>query len=505
MSVLFIVLVSGMLLHVSILQDNVVRTSALHNARLYVDALTEFRTLYSSEVVAVASRHGLEITHDYQQRTDAIPLPATLSMLLGSRIGKGSSGANSRLYSPYPFPWRRQEGGLRDQFDHEAWRRLSSNPEQPFYRFENQDGREVFRYAVADRMQESCVGCHNGRPDSPKHDWLVGDLRGVLEVTLPLDGIIQAAKQDLQTTTYFYVITSVLLLLGIVILVVKQWRYSSLLEQDVQTRTAELLREIELRKRFEERLISAKEEAVNASKAKSEFLSHMSHELRTPLNAVIGFSQLLSEEELSDDQQESVQLILSSGRHLLELINDLLDLSRIEAGRLEVHQERVEVQKLLGECKSLLEPIARAKGVSLQISRDCDVYAMVWGDTMRVKQVLINLISNAIKYNRENGSVNVYCEATEHQRLRISVMDTGIGISEELQHHLFQPFERLGVERTHLEGTGIGLALSKRLVEMMDGSIGVESKQGEGSTFWLELAQAQVEYGDEIPATASNI
>jgi signal transduction histidine kinase len=345
-------------------------------------------------------------------------------------------------------------------------------------------------------MQESCIGCHNSRPDSPKRDWRVGDLRGVLEVTLPLDRIILAVKKDLQTTTYFYVIVAVLLLLGIVILVIKQWSYSSLLEHEVQLRTSELLSEIELRKRFEERLINAKEEAESANNAKSEFLSHMSHELRTPLNAVIGFSQLLAEEELSDEQMESVLLILSSGRHLLELINDLLDLSRIEAGRLEVQRERVAVPAILSECKFLLAPMAQEKGVSLLISDECDSYCVAWGDPMRVKQVMINLISNAIKYNRDNGSVTVHCDAAKNNHLRVRVTDTGIGISEGSLQHLFQPFERLGLEMTHLEGTGIGLALSKRLIEMMDGRIGVESVEGEGSTFWVELSLAEAE--DEI-------
>lgn len=486
MLVLFASMVAGMILHVSHLQKNVVKTAALHHARLYVDALTQFRTLYSSEVVSVASRHGLEVTHDYKQKTGAIPLPATLSMLLGAKIGEGSSGASSRLYSPYPFPWRSKEGGLSKESDRQVWRRLSVKPNEPVIQFETHDGRDVFRYAVAEQMRESCVTCHNNHVDSPKTDWRVGDLRGVLEVVLPLDGIINETKADLKQTINFYVAIAILLLLLMVAVVVRQWRHSYRLELYVTQRTAELTHEIELRKGIEENLILAKEEAERASKAKTEFLSHMSHELRTPLNAVIGFSQLLIEDELGNTQKRDVGIILSSGRHLLELINQLLDLSRVESGRLDLNMESVLLLPLLEECGTLLKPMAQEHGIDLKGLATCQGES-VWTDRLRLKQVLLNLVSNAIKYNKENGSVEIRCQLVPDNHLRITVSDSGPGLDEQSLQLIFQPFERLGAARSSVEGTGIGLFVCKKLVESMGGTIGVQSRMGEGSEFWVEL------------------
>jgi signal transduction histidine kinase len=487
MLALFVSVVAGMILHAAHLQKNVVKTAALHHARLYVDALTQFRTLYSSEVVSVAYQHGLEVTHDYKQRPGAIPLPATLSMLLGARIGEGASGEHSRLYSPYPFPWRSTEGGLRGESDRQVWQQLSANPDEPVTRFETRDGHQFFRFAVADRMRESCVGCHNGHPDSPKRDWQVGDLRGVLEVVMPLDGIIAETKSDLKQTINFYVGISLLLLLVMASIVVRQWRYSYTLEKHVADRTAALTYEIELRKGVEENLILAKEKAECASKAKTDFLSHMSHELRTPLNAVIGFSQLLMEDDLGDSQKRDIGIILSSGRHLLELINQLLDLSRIESGRLDLNMEAVPLSPLLRECRVLLEPMAQQRGIGLAGLFSCHEQAVAWVDRLRLKQVLLNLVSNAIKYNRENGSVEIRCQETPGHHLRISVIDTGPGLDEPSQQLLFQPFERLGAANSRVEGTGIGLFVCKQLVEAMGGTIGVQSRIDEGSEFWVEL------------------
>lgn len=184
---LFCAGMAGMLWHVSRVQSNLTIAIALQNASLYAQALAEFRTLYTSEVVQTVRNQGIEVSHDYAIKAGAIPLPATLSMLLGARIGAHESGAQSRLYSPYPFPWRRQDGGLQDAFGHEAWNALRTNPGQPVYRFEDVQGRRFLRYATADLMRSSCVDCHNTHPASPKTDWQPGDVRGVLEVMLPVD------------------------------------------------------------------------------------------------------------------------------------------------------------------------------------------------------------------------------------------------------------------------------------------------------------------------------
>jgi len=254
------------------------------------------------------------------------------------------------------------------------------------------------------------------------------------------------------------------------------------LERRVQERTVELER--------------ARDEAERANLAKSEFLSRMSHELRTPLNAILGFGQLLALEVQHHGQRAKLRQIVDAGELLLALINDVLDLARIEAGHLAVSTEGVALQPLATDCLTLLRPQAQARGISLSAPA-IDDRRQVRADRTRLKQVLLNLLSNAIKYNRDGGSVSVRIE--DHgEYWRVCVDDSGPGLSMDQQARLFVPFERLDAARTAVEGTGIGLALSRRLVELMHGRIGVHSEPGRGSSFWFELPKAQ----DDAPAPA---
>jgi PAS domain S-box-containing protein len=238
------------------------------------------------------------------------------------------------------------------------------------------------------------------------------------------------------------------------------------------------------RARNEKAIKAAKEEADRANRAKSEFLSRMSHELRTPMNAILGFAQLLELDTLDADQHESVRHIIRGGRHLLDLINEVLDISRIEAGRLTLSAEAVELSEVLGESMDLVRPLASHRDLRLSTAPLCACYVLA--DRQRLKQILINLISNAIKYNRVGGSVTI-AYADVGGRARIEIHDTGVGIPAGRIPQLFVPFERLGADRSTIEGTGLGLAVARRLVEAMNGAIGVESVLGEGSTFWIEL------------------
>jgi PAS domain S-box-containing protein len=235
----------------------------------------------------------------------------------------------------------------------------------------------------------------------------------------------------------------------------------------------------------------AQESADAANRSKSEFLSRMSHELRTPLNAVLGFGQLLELESLTDDQQESVDQILKGGRHLLDLINEVMDISRIEAGELALSPEAVLASDLVQETVDLIRPLADQRGIQLVVDRSglCDCY--VFADRQRSKQVLLNLLSNAVKYNRPRGTVALTCEQPNATRVGISVADTGPGIAAERLGQLFTPFDRLGAEDTEIEGTGIGLALSLRLTEAMGGTLRVVSTLGQGSTFTVELPRVE--------------
>jgi signal transduction histidine kinase/CheY-like chemotaxis protein len=248
-------------------------------------------------------------------------------------------------------------------------------------------------------------------------------------------------------------------------------------------------------------LIRAREEAERANLAKSEFLSRMSHELRTPLNVVLGFAQLLEMREAGAARdREPVEHILKAGRHLLELINEVLDLSRIESGRMTVSPEPVEAIGLAGEALDLIRPLAAERGIRLVA--DLEGEAHVTADRQRLKQVLLNLLSNAVKYNRYEGEVSVRWRATARRWLRLEVRDTGPGIAPGLMNRLFEPFERLGAERSRVEGTGLGLALSRQLVELMGGQIGAESVVGQGSTFWIEFATAPAPLDEVRPPAA---
>jgi PAS domain S-box-containing protein len=236
-------------------------------------------------------------------------------------------------------------------------------------------------------------------------------------------------------------------------------------------------------------LENARSVAEKANLAKSEFLSSMSHELRSPLNAILGFAQLMESATSplpTDSQKESIDQILQAGWHLLKLINEILDLAKVESGQVPLSQEPVSLSEVMSECQAMIEPQAQQRDIKLNFPR-FDIHYFVRADRTRLKQVLINLLSNAIKYNIRHGSVEVRCRASTPERMRISIQDSGPGLHPEQMAQLFQPFNRLGQEGGSEEGTGIGLVVAKRLVELMGGVIGVESTIGAGSVFWIEL------------------
>jgi PAS domain S-box-containing protein len=244
------------------------------------------------------------------------------------------------------------------------------------------------------------------------------------------------------------------------------------------------------RARIEKALREAKEEADRANHAKSDFLSRMSHELRTPLNSILGFGQLLDRQSPTETQRPRIRYILSAGRHLLNLINEVLDISRIEAGTLQLSVEPVCVGEAIREALDLMRPLAAERSILLEANCPPETAAYVLADRQRLKQVLLNLLSNAVKYTGMEGSVTVSVDAGS-DGTRISVHDTGAGIPVEKLARLFTPFDRLGAEQSTVEGTGLGLALCQRLIQAMQGTIGVNSTLGNGSTFWMELPKAQ--------------
>ena len=260
------------------------------------------------------------------------------------------------------------------------------------------------------------------------------------------------------------------------------------------------------KKQNELAILKSKEEAEKANQAKSDFLSSMSHELRTPLNAILGFTQLLMHDKsLTDKQHSHLSEISNAGNLLLELVNQILDLARIEKGHLQLSMEQINIADVFQECRSMISPLAEKNNISLDITSETNGYVIA--DYTRLKQVMLNLLSNAIKYNVKNSSVSLKALQKENGIVRISVIDSGTGISEDLLQDIFQPFNRLNAAY-NIEGTGIGLSISKQLIEMMNGSIGVTSKINTGSEFWIELegkldASTVIEHKSESPSNTS--
>lgn len=253
-----------------------------------------------------------------------------------------------------------------------------------------------------------------------------------------------------------------------------------------------IVEDVTERKEYETNLIEARNMAEEASKAKTEFLSNMSHELRTPLNAILGFSQLFEyDHSLGEQRQSRARAINNAGKHLLKLIDEILDLSRIETGNIELSMESVELGSVLKASVSWVAEMAKGRGISIEFDPTVSSGVLVEADALRLKQIFLNLLSNAVKYNSENGKVSIDCKLDEQGLARISITDTGMGISADQRAELFKPFNRLGAEFTAIEGTGIGLVITKRLVDLMHGELEVDSKPGQGSTFTVQFQATQ--------------
>ena len=521
LAVVGLLLISGFSVVMWYLMDtseDLVRSFGLAEAERQTQALAEFRTLYTSEVVGKASKNGLKITHDYHERSDAIPLPATLSMELGSRLGEKNDGHATRLFSDYPFPWR-TEGGPKDEFEKRALQELRSNPDEPYYEFMNLGGSPVLRYATADLMRKSCIECHNTHPDTPKNDWKVGDVRGVLAVTLPLHQAVAATNGSMRSACYLMVVAGDVVLLGFAFIFLRIRRHSDILEKtnrSLREKHSELdaTREslsnsnIELYSRSEDldrarraalNLMSdmdaARQAADSASRAKSNFLANMSHEIRTPMTAIIGFSEMLSDMETSEaDRSRAIDTINRNGKHLLCLINDILDLSRIEAGRMDLEMKPCRPIDLLSEVRQLLLVRAEEKSLPVQIELATPVPEIIQSDELRLRQTFVNLVGNAIKFTAQ-GSVRIRVEHDEPaSQLRIAVIDSGIGMDQKQVQEIFEPFSQADNSMTRrFGGTGLGLAISRELAVLLGGDLSVASQPGVGSTFTLTVSTGPLE------------
>ncbi len=494
-------------IHIIQFEKKLVKTMALESVETLSKTLMEFRTLYTSEVVNSAEKAGVEITHDYADKEHAIPLPATFSMLLGNEVSKHLDGGKTRLYSPYPFPWRKDEGGIKDKFGKDAWKALTQDPSTPYYRIEKNNGKQFIRYATADVMRHQCINCHNTHPNTPKNDWKVGDVPGILEITKPLDKAIALTKASMEKTLFLLFIFSVS---GIVLFsfVMKslQARAKKALSAEIEV-TAKIketqrlnkqmkkytdkLEEARLEQKTKElALRHAKEEADQANVAKSEFLANMSHELRTPLSSIIGMAEMILNSDLDADQRENTEIIQSSGESLLSTLNDVLDISKIEAGELKIEHIPFDVDLCIQQAVQILHPLAIEKGLKLRIKNVGTPPLIMVGDLNKVQQILRNLMGNALKFT-EKGSVTVIREVVTSGNtacLYLAIEDTGIGIAPNKLNTIFEKFTQADASVTRkFGGTGLGLAITQKLCNIMGGKVGVESVKGWGSTFWCNI------------------
>jgi len=566
---------------------------ALHRlARSHADLLISFRNFYSSHLLPIVREHSeLDITHDYKAQPGALPIPATMTLDLVDEIARSNPEMNLRLVSAYPFPWRKIS---LDSFETEALAALQASGESEFLRLEETSRGKVLRYAAPIRLEASCVGCHNGHPESPKRDWQEGDVRGIQVMSLPLEGLsfknhpqhylfasllllafgtaggalvwlhgrnVRAVRlaqanaeglRDRQRALDAHAIVSITGKDGSIIYandrfcaisgyspeellgqnhrILKSgkhpdsfyaemwatiargeiwegeicnkkrdgsfyWVKSTVvpfLDDSGQPRQYIAIRtDISARKAVETELIAKRTEAEAASRAKSDFVANMSHEIRTPMNGIIGMTDLALDADSEAERDEYMNIVKNSAESLLGILNDILDFSKIEANKLMLERVGFELPRTVSETIRILGPRASQKGIELICDIADDVPRHVLGDPTRLRQVLINLVGNAIKFtNRGKIVVSLAVEALADAAVtvQIAVRDSGIGIAADQLDSIFEAFSQADASTTRqYGGTGLGLSISSRLVELMGGHISVDSEVGKGSTFQFSV------------------
>lgn len=462
--ILLAIILFGVFSYVQNLQNNLVKSSALNKATLYSQAIAEFRTIYTSEVVNTAKEQGIKITHDYKQHEGAVPLPTTLSMMLGESIGKSQEGAKTFLYSPFPFRGGEKEKGMRDKFSHDAWDYLSKNPEKMFYQFEEIDNQPVLRFATADVMRPACIDCHNSHPDSPKSDWKAGDVRGVLEIVQPLENIKALTQERLKYFVILFVSIIFLLLMFVGFAINELRRIKKHVEQ--------------------------------TSLAQSSFLANMSHELRTPLNAINGLSEMILEDvkdadsEVFEDFIQPLEQVYREGNHLLELVTNLINASKLEAGETQLEISQIDVSKIVDELYSRGQTLAKVQNNEIIKSVAEDV-GTIETDVEKLKDVISSLINNAAKFT-ENGTITLSVERIRKitmDYIQFNVSDTGIGMTIEQSAKILEAFAITDSSmESHYDGsTGLGLTICYKYTQKLVGNISFVTEIGKGTTFTIEF------------------
>lgn len=539
LSVLFGICLLIMAVHVTQIQALLVKAGAFTGADVYMRALKEFRALYTSEVVERLQPMPSAVSHTDQSYVSMIPHPAMMTRMLGERMAAHHRGETTRLYSPYPFPSPNGQGGLQDRFEREAWAYLTAYPDRVFYRFEEKDGQQVLRYATPDIMQEECVHCHNSHPDSPKRDWQVGQVRGILEVRYPVRHWETMAGTTLSDTYGLMGVMAMLWLGGLGLVVTKLRRTAQELEQQVERRTAalkstnvQLEEEIRIRRETEAALREARDQLeqrvtertaalaeaneglkreiaerrraeesirklnddllrrtaqLEASNKELEAFSYsVSHDLRAPLRGIDGFSQAVLEDyhdKLDDTGRSYLQRVRAASQRMAHLIDAMLNLARLTRADL-----RIEPINLSEIAKAVIQELRRThphRTVACTIAEDLHTK----GDPHLIRVVLENLLGNAWKFTSERTDAHIeFGRLIDERKAEISyyVRDNGAGFDMTYVHKLFGAFQRLHAF-SEFPGVGIGLATVQRVIQQHGGRVWAEGAVGEGATFYFTL------------------
>ncbi|MBO6519298.1 MAG: DUF3365 domain-containing protein [Rhodospirillales bacterium] len=437
---------------------------ATETARSFDSSMVTIQDFYSNEIVPRAKAAGVELAHDYHHRPDVIPFPATFTMDVGTRFERSVKGLNASLYSDTPFPWRQDR--VLDDFETMSIEVLRANPDEPFIRVEDHEGRPTVRYASAVTLKESCVACHNQPEYRFGKVWQVGDFRGVRQVSVPLSDSVHLDRNFYLMSGGFMLIAA--LIGGAIVfpLVVRQ--------EAARSEMAAMAAALDARNK----------ELVRQGKAKDEFLANMSHELRTPLNAILGFTDMMQEAVFGplghDKYREYVGDIQAGGQHLRSMIDDLLDLARIERGDMPLTETEIDLGHLVHEVESLTAGNVAEAGMTLDIDVPADLPALM-ADERAVRQMLVNLVNNSAQHS--GGTTIGLCAEEQDGCIVIKVVDDGRGLEDGDMSRYKERFYRGETSSKAAKGgLGIGLALVDTFATLHGGTFDIWQRD-QGAAF----------------------
>jgi signal transduction histidine kinase/CheY-like chemotaxis protein len=474
--------VIGLFLYSAGATSQLVRSHTVDELVHQAELISKFRNFYSSEIAARASEHGIQISHDYKDTPHTLPLPATFMIEFGKYLGQYQSSTTLEVYSRHPFPWRVPERQL-DSFQNQALAHFEAGNSEPFIREDLRNGQLVLRYAQADRLSASCVGCHNTHPQTPRSDWVTGDFRGVIELTAPLAELNESVESLIKKIFNLLFATSAV---G-VLLVWLAFRRLNKLNLKARDQTRKLLDTNQQLLASQSLLVESRDKAESANRLKDRFLANMSHEIRTPMNGIMGMTELVLEGPLSAEQTEHLKLAHSSAEHLVNIINDVLDFSKIDTGHLTLQPSVMNPMQVIEQTIQNLRPQLQGKPILIHTQASAAVPPYVVADPVRFRQIMTNLIGNAIKFTHE-GHITIACDWLSRDTLHIVVTDTGIGFDPAQSEALFDAFVQAdgSITRSY-GGTGLGLAITRSLITLMGGKISAVSTLGRGSAFTFTI------------------